>query len=212
MKKYSLIFLCFISLAAYAQQPDSTRTDSVKLAPPATTAPAATPAAATSASQPKTRRDTRPFIERLRLGGSTGFWIDPRKTYVELSGSLAYMFPKMLTTGVGFRYIYTHDRLYNKNLNTYGPNIFARLSLTRHLYIWAEQEILKSEYVENSGVEHRVEPVTITSTFLGLGWVKSFRKSGKGGLSIQVLYNFNYDRQDHSPYYAPVVYRVGYFF
>ena len=93
----------------------------------------------------KTRKDPRPFMSRISLGGSTGFWINTRETHVEVSPMLAYYFPKILTTGFGYRYIYTRDRFYGKNLNTFGPNLFARAQLTKRIYLWTEWEYLKTE-------------------------------------------------------------------
>src|SRR5210317_629904 len=59
------------------------------------------------------RRDQRPMKDRIDLGFGTGFWITPSQTYVELATVLAYRFPKALITGVGYRYIYRHQRYTN---------------------------------------------------------------------------------------------------
>ena len=112
MKPFILILFIFISHFATARQnPDS----------------------ASVHATPKVRKDTRPLKERISLGGSTGFWINLKQTHVEVSPLLAYHFPKILTTGAGYRYIYTRDRVFGKNLNTYGPNLFARTSLTKRI-------------------------------------------------------------------------------
>ena len=126
---------------------------------------------------------------------------------------LAYRFPKILTVGPGYRYIYTRNRVYGKNLNSYGPNIFARAQLTKRIYLWSEWEYLKTEYaVEVVGNEIETRATHAESAFVGAGWVRTFGKKGRGGISIQVLYNMLYDREDYAPYYSPVIYRVGYFF
>lgn len=166
-----------------------------------------------SLTEKTTRRDARPLLQRIRLGGSTGFWINTRQTHVEVAPMIAYDFPRILTTGLGYRYIYTRDRFYGKNLNTYGPNIFARAQLTRRIYLWTEWEYLKTEYAyELASSEITTRTDYIDSYFAGAGYIRQLGKKGRGGLSIQVLYNFEYDREDHSPYYSPVIYRVGYFF
>ena len=125
MKPFILILFIFISYFATARQnPDS----------------------ASVHATPNVRKDTRPLKERISLGGSTGFWINLKQTHLEVSPLLAYHFPKILTTGAGYRYIYTRDRVFGKNLNTYGPNLFARASLTKRIYLWSEWENLRTEY------------------------------------------------------------------
>lgn len=166
-----------------------------------------------SLSEKTTRRDTRPVLQRIRLGGSTGFWINTRQTHVEVAPMIAYDFPKILTTGMGYRYIYTRDRFYGKNLNTYGPNVFARAQLSRRIYLWTEWEYLKTEYAyELASSEITTRSDHVDSYFAGAGYIRQLGKKGRGGISIQVLYNFLYERESHSPYYSPVIYRIGYFF
>lgn len=192
MVKYVLLLgFLFFQLHAFAQQP----------------------ADSTQVPEQKVRRDTRPFMSRISLGGSTGFWINTRETYVEVSPMLAYYFPKILTTGFGYRYIYTRDRRYQKNLHTHGPNLFTRAQLTRRIYLWTEWEYLKTEYaydLGNSDITIRTDHVD--SFFAGAGYIRQIGRKGRGGISVQLLYNFLNNREDHSPYYSPVIYRVGYFF
>lgn len=187
------VFLVFVSGIVFGQQTDSIATDTTHTT--------------------KVRRDTRPFIKRLSLGGSTGFWINSKETFLEVSPLLAYHFPKTLITGVGYRYIYHRNRIYGKNLNTNGPNIFARANLTKRIYFWSEWEYLNSEYVlAIANQEASIQTDHVQSLFAGLGYIRSFGKKGRGGISFQLLYNFLYEREDNSPYIAPVTYRVGYFF
>jgi hypothetical protein len=161
----------------------------------------------------KTKKDDRPVVKQISFGGSTAFWINLHSTHVEISPMIAYHFPKVVTIGGGYRYIYTRDRFYGKNLNTIGPNIFARAQITKRFYLWTEWEKLRTEYaLEALNQEVVIQETTVHSFFSGLGYIRSVRKNGRGKISIQVLYNFLYDREDHSPYYSPVIYRVGYFF
>jgi hypothetical protein len=194
MKKLLFVSLLLISIQVSAQQP----VDTVKTV---------------TASEQNVKKDTRPFIRRISLGGSTGFWINTRQTHVEVSPLLAYHFPKILTTGFGYRYIYTRDRFYGKNLNTYGPNIFARASLTKRIYLWSEWENMRTEYaLELGNQDITTQKENVQSAFAGAGYIRQLGKRGRGGISVQLLYNFLYDHEDHSPYYSPVIYRVGYFF
>jgi hypothetical protein len=60
--------------------------------------------------------------------------------------------------------------------------------------------------------ETSIQTDHIQSLFAGLGYMRSFGKRSRGGISFQLLYNFLYEREDNSPYIAPITYRVGYFF
>ncbi len=204
MRTLFIFATILIVQVGYSQvKQDSVRKDSVANTQPATQA-------SPVASTPK---DTRPVMKRISLGGSTGFWINPKTTYVEISPLLAYHFPKTLTTGAGYRYIYSRDRVYGKNLNTYGPNLFARASITKRIYLWTEWEYLWTEYaLQLANQEIGTAKDSMDSFFGGLGYIRNFGKKGRGGVSFQLLYNFLYDREDHSPYYSPLTYRVGYFF
>src|SRR4051812_31476434 len=82
------------------------QTDSTKTKIDSTVTPAPSP------SQTSPRRDQRPLTERIALGFGSSFWINTKTTYIEVAPVIAYLFPKALVTGVGYRYIYRHDRLY----------------------------------------------------------------------------------------------------
>ena len=150
----------------------------------------------------------------MDFGFGSSFWINTRVLYAEVAPSLAYRFPKRLVTGVGYRYIYQHERLLNNDLHAYGPNVFARLDLLRRVYLWTEYEHLNSQYFDRQygSDNYTRQDQGIDSWFAGLGYVRTVGKRGRGGISFQVLYNFLYDRYDNNPYYSPVTYRVGYFF
>jgi hypothetical protein len=205
----------------YAQITDSTATPadtSHKVQTPAPVpapAPAAPAAAPDPAAAPKeSSGNKRTFREKFAVGFGTGFWITPSTTYVELAPSIAYRFPKILITGIGYRYIYRHDRVRNNDLHSYGPNVFARANLTKRIYFWTEYELLHSQYFdeEYTSDNYTRESDDIDSWFVGLGYVRSIGKRGRGGLGFQVLYNVLYENNDYSPYYSAWSYRVGYFF
>jgi hypothetical protein len=161
----------------------------------------------------KVRKDQRPLKDRLAFGMGTSFWINVNTTYVEVAPMLAYRFPKTLTTGMGYRYIYNHDRIWGNDLDSYGPNFFARAQLLKRIYFWTEYEILTTEYLyEVVGESITTQKATSDSWFAGLGFVRTIGKKGRGGISFQLLYNMLYERDPYSPYYGPITYRVGYFF
>ncbi len=162
---------------------------------------------------PTIRKDQRPLNERISLGGSTGFWIQPKKTHLEIAGLLAYHFPKTVTLGTGYRYIYTRNRVYGKDLNSYGPNLFARAQLSKRIYLWTEWEYLKTEYaIQVASNEIVTQTDHVDSFFMGLGYIRQLGRKKHGGISFQLIYNFLYNLEEYSPYYSPLIYRVGYFF
>ena len=192
-KLFTIVAILFSSLAF--SQTDSTATQIQK------------DSTVTTEKAPKQRRDTRPIKDRLAFGLGTGFWITPSQTYVEIAPMLAYRFPKTLTMGIGYRYIYRKSRLSDRDLNSYGPNFFARVNVTKRIYLWSEYEILQSQYVAND--DSRQTDV-VDSWFLGLGYVRQVGR--RGGISMQVLYNVLYEENPQSPYYSAFTYRIGYFF
>jgi hypothetical protein len=198
MKKAILIVLAIFVFAKADAQTDTLKT---------------TTDSTVNAEVPKSRRDTRPWNERIAFGFGTGFWINVNTSYLELAPVVAYRFPKALIAGVGYRYIYRHQRIYGIDLNSWGPDFFTRLQLLKRVYLWTEYEILTSQYLaQAAGNDLAKEKDTFDSFFAGLGYIRSVGKKGRGGISIQVLYNFLYERDDFSPYYSPVTYRVGYYF
>ena len=202
MKKTGFIVILMLSfLPLFAQQNDtSTTVQDTLIRKPET-------------KESKVKRDTRPWNQRIALGLGSSFWITPSQTYLELSPVLAYRFPKTLITGLGYRYIYRHERVVGQNLNAWGPSAFARVNLLKRLYFWTEYEILKTENIPTvAGQELTVETSTTDSWFAGLGYIRSVGRKGRGGISMQLLYNMLYNREDLNPYYSPVTYRVGYYF
>jgi len=159
------------------------------------------------------KRDNRPLKEKIAFGFGSSFWITPNETYVELAPVVAYRFPKRLITGIGYRYIYRHERVLGQDLNSWGPNIFARLGLLKRVYFWTEYEYLNTQYLnEVVPQEYNRQNTHSDSWFAGLGYVRSVGRKGRGGISVQLLYNILYSKDDYSPYYSPVTYRVGYYF
>lgn len=209
-----LILLIPVSLA-FGQVPDSTGVVKDTLSKTPTPAPVPAPAAAPAPVPMETAGPKRTFSEKFAFGFGTGFWITPGTTYIELAPTVAYRFPRALITGIGYRYIYRHDRYLNNDLHSYGPNVFARLNLLKRVYLWTEYEYLNSQYFDYpyfNNEDYTRETDHVDSWFAGLGYVRSLGRKGRGGISVQVLYNFLYDNTDRNPYYSAWSYRVGYFF
>src|SRR5688572_9315072 len=151
MKQRSLIVILILSAhIAFCQVPDST-------AVPPTTAPVA----AQDTTPPPLEKPERSFSEKFGFGLGFGFWFTSRTTYFEISPSFAYRFPKRLTTGIGYRYIYQHDKEFNNDLHSHGPNVFARVDLLKRVYFWTEYEYLNNQYfIEVKGLSDEVSRET----------------------------------------------------
>src|SRR6187549_18774 len=101
MKRLSLIVILVLSgHFVLSQVPDSTA------------APTA-PTTVQDTTPPPPQENKRSFSEKFALGLGFGFWFNTRTSYFEISPSVAYLFPKRLTTGIGYRYIYQHDKQLN---------------------------------------------------------------------------------------------------
>jgi hypothetical protein len=202
MKRTLFIIMAFLTiLSAFGQQ-----TGTVRVAKDTTVN-------STPKNENAVRKDTRPLKDRIAFGLGSSFWITPGQTFVELDPVLAYRFPKILMAGVGYKYIYRHQRVYGRDLNAWGPDIFARVSLLKRVYFWTEYEFLSNQYLTQvAGQELTINKTTTDSWFAGFGYIRSVGRKGRGGVSIQLLYNFLYNRDVYSPYYSPVTYRVGYYF
>jgi hypothetical protein len=202
MKKASLFLLTFLTM----QQLFSQQSDSLKVAQD-------TVIQSVSKGRNPEKKDTRPLKEKIAFGLGSSFWITPSQTYIEVAPVLAYRFPKRLITGLGYRYIYRHERVIGENLNSWGPNVFARLALLKRVYLWTEYEVLSTQYLAAAGTtDYSKHTTTSDSWFAGLGYVRSLGRKGRGGISVQLLYNILYNNDNYSPYYSPVTYRVGYYF
>jgi hypothetical protein len=202
MKKASfLLFVLMASLKGFCQQ-----SDSLKVAQD-------TIPARVAKTETTVKRDNRPLKEKIAFGFGSAFWITPHETYIELAPVVAYRFPKRLITGLGYRYIYRHERTIGEDLNSWGPNVFARLGLLKRVYFWTEYEYLNTQYLnEVIPDEYNRQSSHSDSWFAGLGYIRTIGRKGRGGISVQLLYNMLYNRDNYSPYYSPVTYRVGYYF
>lgn len=198
--------LLFILVLLVAQQVFSQQNDTIKAVQESIPKPVTKTGTAV-------RHDNRPLKEKIALGFGSSFWITPHEIYIEVAPVVAYRFPKRLITGVGYRYIYRHELAIGEDLNSWGPNVFARLGLLKRVYFWTEYEYLNTQYLNDVVPdEYNLQKTHSDSWFAGLGYVRSVGKRGRGGISVQLLYNMLYNRDDYTPYYSPVTYRVGYYF
>lgn len=157
-------------------------------------------------------KDQRPLIKRLSLDMNTSFWINPTNIYFEFSPSIIYNFPKTYAIGAGPAYIYNKEISHNTGLNGWGGKVYGRANFTRWLYGYTEYQGINNQYI--SFIDDVTGKVTkntdfVSSFFVSLGI--NIRIGRRHGISLQALYDVLYDK-DTSPYYAPVIYRIGFGF
>lgn len=218
MKKTILILVAMLAFqSAYCQNDTIIKADTAIKAAPVTADTVVTAAPVTQdtvpTAAPAQEKTKRTLKEKIAFGFGASFWINSTETTLELAPVVAYRFPKRLIAGVGYKYIYRHNKDFDVNLNAYGPNVFAKVDLMKSIYFWTEYETLRSEYITDIVADEFTTDKTSTDAwFVGLGWQRSVGRKGRGGLSVQVLYNVLYESEDFSPYYGPVTYRVGFYF
>jgi hypothetical protein len=155
----------------------------------------------------KPRRDTRPLSQRIDFDINTSFWANTSQVFSEFSVLVSYRFPKILSVGAGPVYILNYDRQADKNLNGWGGKVFARAQLLRFFYLWTEYQGISNQFIaEYNPIVKKTEYVD--SWFAGAGL--TIRISRRSGFTFSVLYDILHGSS--SPYYSPVVYRVGFGF
>jgi hypothetical protein len=155
----------------------------------------------------KPRKDTRPFMQRIDFDLNTSFWANTSQVFSEFSVLISYRFPKIWSVGAGPVYILNYDRKADKNLNGWGGKVFARAQLLRFFYLWTEYQGINNQYIaEYTPVVKKTEYVS--SWFAGAGL--TIRISKRSGFTLSVLYDILHSSS--SPYYSPLVYRVGFGF
>ena len=155
------------------------------------------------------RKDQRPWSQRINFAFNTGFWANTSQVFAEINPLISYRFPKILSIGVGPTYVLNYDRRNDKTLNGWGGKIFARAQLLKFFYLWTEYQGIDNQYlVQNDPPEpgYHKEWEYVDSWFLGAG--VSIRAGRKAGFSFSVLYDVLHSSS--SPYYSPVIYRVGF--
>jgi len=157
-------------------------------------------------------KDQRPLFKRFSLDMNTSFWINPSNIYFEFSPAIIYNFPKTYAIGAGPAYIYNKEISHNTGLNGWGGKVFGRANFTRWLYGYTEYQGINNQYISLiDDVTGKITKDTdyISSFFVSLGI--NIRVGRRHGISLQALYDVLYDKET-SPYYAPVIYRLGFGF
>ena len=143
--------------------------------------------------------------DRLWWGGGIGLAFGD-VDYVAVEPVVGYQVATDVSVGLGLIYRYRNDDRFEPDFSTedYGGNLFARYRLAAQLYLQAEYELIRYEFVRFDGSKDRDD---YDSLLGGVGYAQPL--GGRSALFTTVLYNFSYDDDEFSPYGDPWVYRVG---
>jgi hypothetical protein len=205
-----------IALALKAQQPVTQDTTVVREAPKSAdtvnkSTESASPAIGKEPEVKRQRRDQRPWSQRIGFAFNTSFWANTSQVFAEINPLIYYRFPKILSIGTGPTYIFNYDRNSDKTLNGWGGKIVVRAQLLKFFYLWTEYQGIDNQFLVKNDLPdtgYHKEWEYVDSWFLGAG--VSIRTGGRSGFSMSVLYDVLHSSS--SPYYSPVIYRVGFGF
>ncbi len=129
------------------------------------------------------------FKERVYVGGSLGLQISNFATFVDVSPMVGYRLTNRLSSGIGLKYQYYHEKLIGYGTHVYGGSVFAKALIIPQAFIYGEFETLNLEapyFRENSGDRFWEQ-----NYFAGLGFRQQI--GPKAFFNIMLLYNFNDD-------------------
>ncbi len=212
-KFITLIFsLLIISLGLSAQPPRTTVSVAVKKVSSNTdTVGKKEPVSAAKQTQPDVkhvRKDTRPLKDRIDFDIKTGFWVNTRQVFGEITLLVTYRFPKILSIGAGPTYIYNYQRGDKQNLNGWGGKIVSRAQLLKFFYLWTEYQGISNQYI--SGYNADNAPIR-SHTYVGswcVGAGLNIRIGRKSGINMSVMYDLLQPK--HSPYYNNTIFCLGF--
>ncbi len=174
-------------------------------------------------SSPEHPADTSTRFRWKRLSLAGGFSIQPGRKHwlVDISPMLAYRFaaPKHTrerwAAGIGVIYMHRRDNTGSTPVRQsfYGGRVFTQYGISRWLALRVEGEMLHGKpLAPGTGTTPAAESDTRQWVFNPLaGGGITIPAKGKTGLSLMVLYNFNYTAQplNRALYPSPWVIRTG---
>ncbi|MCE7068990.1 hypothetical protein LZG74_01670 [Dyadobacter sp. CY327] len=152
----------------------------------------------------------RPFVDRLRLGGSFGLSLGT-VTNINLSPMAGYELTEKLVGGVGVTGMYYKSRYFGFNEFYYGGRGFLMYSIFPMVNVIAELEGMNVEVDTFKKYDARK---WIASPMLGASYSQPLGARFIKAVHFTALYNFNYNNQlddfgnNISPYGSPFVFRI----
>lgn len=147
--------------------------------------------------------DMGTFSDRVFIGGGIGGGFSNTYAYIEVSPMAGYMINERWAAGLGLRYQYSQDKIYDFSRSVIGPYIFTRYQLLDFAFIYAEYEHLFLKYKDVIGGQEYIDNVVAPGLLLGGGISSGF---GKSMAFLMILYNVT--EGPYTPYANPVI-RMG---
>lgn len=152
----------------------------------------------------------RPFIDRVRLGGSFGLSLGT-VTNINLSPMAGYELTEKLVAGVGVTGMYYKSRYFGFNEFYYGGRGFLMYSIFPMVNVIAELEGMNVEVDTFTKYDTRK---WIASPMLGASYSQPLGARFIKAVHFTALFNLNYNNQlddygnNISPYGSPFVFRI----
>jgi hypothetical protein len=144
------------------------------------------------------------------VGGAVGLAFGSETSYAELSPIFGYRLSPRFQLGGSLTFRYRKDKRYEPDLSTtdYGASVVGRFFVFDPIFLEAEVERLKWEYIGvfEDGYE-TVEDV-YTGYYAGFGFVQ--RASDRVAMYMAFLWDFSYDENEPSPNTRPFLVRIGF--
>lgn len=134
-------------------------------------------------------------MDRIFLGGSLGAQFGTF-TFINISPDIGYWLTDRFMAGVGGRYMYFNDRVFNFNTSIVGASAFGRYLITDEIFGHVEYEVLNGRFDPTSE-----NTMNVAGLFVGGGYMQMFGDRFFSG--IMVLYNLN--DNIYSPYTNPII-------
>lgn len=157
----------------------------------------------------KTPQERSNFLMNLMLGGDINIYGSYGQFFFEIGPKLGYRLFPFLTAGVGLRYQFYTNSVYNYNSNVYGGGAFISGYPINFLILHAEYERLNlTAYNTTSASTFRTNANVL---FLGLGYRGSIGKR----FHINTMLLYDALNEEYSPFLylspnIPIIYRVSF--
>lgn len=214
--KSKILLLCtfvlgiLMSSAALAQDDEYYRPDSLRKEQPNEVEAPPVEERKLVEKKPLAEFKDRPFIDRVRLGGSFGLSLGT-VTNINLSPMAGYELTEKLVAGVGITGMYYKSRYFGINDFYYGGRGFLMYSILPMVNLIGEVEQMNVQMDTFTKYDARK---WITSPMLGASYSQPLGARFIKAVHFTALYNFNYNNQlddfgnNISPYGSPFVFRI----
>jgi hypothetical protein len=146
------------------------------------------------------------------VGGAVGLAFGSETSYAEFSPIFGYRFSPLFQLGGSLTFRYRKDKRYEPDLSTtdFGASVVGRFFVFDPIFLQAEVERLKWEYVVATEGGFEAVEDTYTGYYAGFGFVQ--KASERVAMYMSFLWDFAYDENEPSPNTRPYLIRIGFGF